>query len=117
MSSTVETATTMRYAHQPLGEDVPTGIAGYYTPFREVRLPYRGRTLLYVVGRAVIESSCCGSGAWDYAVVPGYLVSWHSGTRGALPTSEVELITDRAEQEELRRTIETAEHLDLVTFW
>jgi len=117
MVLSAETATTTRYTHQALGEDVPTGIAGYYTPMREVRLPYHGRTVLYIVGRAVIESSCCGSGSWDYVAVPGYVVAWHSGTRNGAPTSEVELITDRAEQEELRRSIETKENLDLVTFW
>lgn len=117
MALSLETETTTRYTHQPLGEDVPTGIAGYYTPYREVRLPYRGRTVLYIVGRAVIESSCCGSGSWDYAVVPGYLIGWRTGSKGALPTSEVEPIADRAEQEELRQTIEANEHLDLVSFW
>ncbi len=117
MALTMETAIIARYVHQPLGEDVPTGIAGYYTPFREVRLPYGGRTVFYVVGRAVIESSCCGSGSWDYALVPGYLHAWHSGAKEGLPSSEVEPVTERAEQEALRQIIETAEHLDLVSFW
>jgi len=57
------------YTHLKLNEDV-YAIAGYYTPQKEIRLKCNNREVLYVIGQAVIESSCCGSGSWEYAIVP-----------------------------------------------
>ena len=105
------------YTHLPINEDV-TCIAGYYIPLKEVRLKYNGREVLYVVGRAVIESSCCGIGCWGYVVVPGYITSWQNKTNEAgLPVSEVEPISDRTVRDNIRRIIEEAECVSQVDFW
>ena len=104
-----------RFVHFDLGKDVPTGIAGYYTPEREVRLIYRGREVLYVTGQAVLEASCCGTGRWRYATITGYVERWHSASEMGRPVSEVQPIDDERERTEIRKIIEdreSAERLD-----
>ena len=107
----------MQYTHLPLNQDV-AGIAGYYTPIREVRLPYNGKEVLYFIGQAVIDSSCCGVARWGYAMVPGYIVHWQKETNEAgLPVSEVEPVSDKGEREDIRQLIEEAESLSRIEFW
>jgi hypothetical protein len=107
----------LEYTHLPVGQDV-TCIAGYYTPRREVRLKYNSREVLYVVGQAVIDSSCCGLGTWGYILVPGYIVNWHKRTNAdGLPVTEVEPISDRTVQDDIRRLITEAESIPQVEFW
>jgi hypothetical protein len=106
-----------QFAHQNLGEDYG-GIAGYYTPLKEVRLEYLGRQVLYIVGKAVIESSCCGTGNWPYALVPGSIVEWrHSQNNNGLPVTSVELIEAPEVKKDLLGIIRRSEGLDCITFW
>ncbi len=114
LGSTTHVST--RFVHFDLGKDIPTGIAGYYTPEKEVRLPYNGQEVLYVVGSAVIESSCCGTGKWVYAAVPGYVVHWHSSREQGSPTSKVRPITDKRERDEVRKIIEDREPAEIIQF-
>jgi len=105
------------YTHLPIDEDVIC-VAGYYTPLKEVRLKYNGREVLYVVGQAVIESSCCGIGCWGYILVPGYLINWHKRSNDVgLPVSEVEPISDKIMRASIRRIITEAESISQVEFW
>lgn len=48
--------------------------AGYYAPWGEGLLDFQGKKVLYVLGDACIEASCCGVGSWTYIRVQGYLV-------------------------------------------
>jgi len=106
------------YTHLELNEDYPTGIAGYYTPQKEVRLKHNGREVLYVIGQAVIESSCCGVGRWLYATVPGYIVNWQNKkSEAGLPVSEVEPILDEEAQKKIRQIIQTSESAPQIGFW
>ena len=106
------------YTHLELNKDVPIGIAGYYTPEEEVRLDYNGREVLYVIGKAVIESACCGIGNWGYVLVPGYIVSWQNKRNEAgLPVSAVEPISDEEAQNNIRQIIQTKETVAQVQFW
>ena len=107
-----------KYTHLELDKDVESGIARYYTPQKEVRLQYNGREVLYVIGQAVVESSCCGNGSWGYAIVPGYIVNWQNTKNEAgLPISEVEPILDEEVQHNIRRIIETEETASPIGFW
>ena len=107
-----------KYTHLQLGKDVESGIAGYYTPHKEVRLKYNGREVLYVIGEAVVDSSCCATGSWLYAIVPGYIVNWQNTKNEAgLPVSEVEPIADEETQHNIRRIIQTNEAASLIGFW
>ena len=93
-------------------------MAGYYTPLKEVRLKYNNREALYVVGQAVIESSCCGSGSRGYAIVPGYILNWQNKTNEAgLPVSEVEPISDKLAREDINRIIKETEVNSQIEFW
>ncbi len=106
-----------KYTHLELGKD-ESALAGYYTPHKEVRLKYDGREVLYVVGEVVIESSCCATGSWEYAIVPGYIVNWQKEkNKSGQPVSEVELIADKETQDNIKQLIETEESVYQVSFW
>ncbi len=108
----------MKYTHLGLGQDIIAGIAGYYTPQKEVRLPYNGREVLYVVGQAAVEASCCGAAGWLYAIVPGYIVSWQGAcNEQGQAVTEVEPVADPRDREAIRRLIQAAEPANLISFW
>ena len=107
----------VKYTHPKLNED-SYFIAGYYTPQKEVRLNYNGREVLYVIGSAVVEAACCGVGNWGYALVPGFIVNWQNKrNKDGLPVSEVEPISDKVAQNNIRQIIESKETVTQVQFW
>ena len=120
-SEPAETSTVnmLEYTHLPLGIDVPA-YAGYYSPEKEVRIPFRGRKILYVIGQVVIESACqeitCATGSSYYAIVPGYILKWqYRRNEDGLPVSEIETITDfktRKEIEQILREREAATRIE-----
>ncbi|RJP20696.1 MAG: hypothetical protein C4520_11105 [Candidatus Abyssobacteria bacterium SURF_5] len=80
------------YTHIPLDEEVRS-IGGHYVLEKEVRLPFNGREVLYVVGMGVVDTSCCGITGCRYAIVPGYILGWKTRrNRDNLEVSEVESI-------------------------
>jgi hypothetical protein len=104
------------YIHQPLNEEV-TAIGGHYVLAKEVRLPFQGREILYLVGYAAFDTSCCGAGGVAYALVPGFILDW-KGKRNAdgLAISQVEPVHDNGVQEKLRALIEKEEMVQQVRF-
>ncbi len=105
------------YTHQQLCENI-TCLAGFYTVEKEARLKYDGREVLYVVGRAVIEASCCGIGDWGYILVPGYIMNWQTETNAAgCAVSEVEPVSDDTARADLRQIIREAENISQIEFW
>lgn len=70
---------TMEFVHPRLGETV-TAIGGHYAFTKEGRLALDEREILYLVGYGATDTSCCGMGGCIYAVVPGYLRAYHTGT-------------------------------------
>ena len=107
---------TASYRHFELGKDIATGIAGYYTPEKEVRLAYNGREVLYVVGEAMLQSSCCGVGNWVYVAVPGYILDWHGSNEEGRPVTAIEPISDPQTREDIRKMIEDRESTDRIQF-
>jgi len=108
---------TATYTHLRLNEDI-NALAGHYTPQKEVRLPYNGREVLYVISDAVVDSSCCGTTDFNAALVPGYIMKWHSGkSEDGLLVSEIEPVTDKATKTWLRKKIREAENVSQVEFW
>lgn len=108
--------TASKYTHLTLNEE-NCSFAGYYEPQKEVRLNYNGREVLYVVGQAVIESSCCGAGGWSYIMVPGYIRRWQKETdNSGLSVSEVEPITDEEARRNISRIIAEREGISQVEF-
>ena len=89
----------------PLDEEV-NAIGGSYVAIKEVRLPYDDREILYVIGHAAVDASCCGVGGCGYAKVPGFLLGWKAGlSDSSHPVSHVEPITDREVRKAVRRII------------
>jgi len=104
------------YTHPKLNQPV-TAIGGHYVLVKEERLPFRGREVLYLVGYAVFDTSCCGVGGCGYALVPGFVVEWKSRTgEDGRPVSRVEPIRDEAVQREIRRLIQQRETVHQVRF-
>jgi len=96
---------TAKYTHQELNRDIEAP-AGYYTPKKEVWLPYEGREVLYILSQAVIDSSCCGTADYNSVLVPGYIVRWQAAKNDeGIPVSEVEPIADKSIQRKIRKII------------
>jgi hypothetical protein len=104
------------YVHQELNQEV-TAIGGHYVLVKEVRLPILGREVLYLVGHAAFDTTCCGVGGCAYALVPGFVLNWKSQTNAdGLPVSRVEAIRDRELQKQVQRLIEKREPVHQVRF-
>jgi hypothetical protein len=78
---------------------------GYYQALGEGSLEYAGKRVVYTLGSACIEASCCGKGSWDYARVEGYEVEGgcapvSGGDAGGGPgSSPLEIDTIEASQD------------------
>jgi hypothetical protein len=104
------------YVHPELHQEV-TAIGGHYMFVKEACLPFRGREVLYLVGYAVFDTTCCGPGGCAYALVPGYVVQWkHSTDQDGRAVSLVEPIRDEAVQREIARCIERVDMVHQVQF-
>ena len=108
---------TATYTHLQLNKDIDA-LAGHYTPQKEVRLPYEGREVLYIISDACVDSSCCGTADFNAALVPGFILKWQSEkNRDGLYLSEVEPIADKAARDIIRKKIREAENVAQVEFW
>ena len=104
------------FIHPVLNKAVRT-ISGHYILSQEKSLSYNGRNVLYFIGCAVVDTSCCGPGGCAYALVPGYIKDWKYKTdRDDLFVSRVEPIRDADVQSELRRMIIKKESVQQVNF-
>jgi len=52
-------------------------ISGWYLLEKEGTFPWAGQTVLYFVGNACVDASCCGMGGCRYALVPGFVHCLH----------------------------------------
>ena len=104
------------FTHPVLGQEI-TAIGGHYVFNKEQRLSLEGREVLYQVGYAVVDTSCCGAGGCAYALVPGIIRDWkyQKDNTGAF-TSRIEPIRDAEWQQEIRRLIQKKEAVQQVTF-
>lgn len=104
------------YTHE-LKKEVRS-ISGGYTLEREETIKVDGKTVLYVVGNALADSSCCGFWGCHYALVPGYVVSWkHTKNKEGISISTVEAITDEQVKREITKLLEEKEGVSQVRFW
>ncbi|MBN1945720.1 MAG: hypothetical protein JW797_08580 [Bradymonadales bacterium] len=107
-----------QFVHPPLEEEV-RAIGGGYTYLREVLMPVGDRQLLYLLGAAVVDTSCCGVGGCGFALVPGFL-----GEQAGLERTEdngrvslVEPISDERLRREITALIKQTEMVQEVRFW
>jgi hypothetical protein len=106
----------LEFVHPMLGEDA-TSISGHYTLTHERTLRYAGKEVLYFVGYAVCDTSCCGSAGWGYALVPGFVLSpkIRQNQEGCW-MSEVEPILDEVARKEVAGAIERETGVRQVVF-
>ena len=104
------------FVHPRLGQEV-TAIGGHYVFGREVRWPYQGREILYFVGYALLNSTCCGVGGCAYVLVAGVVSQWkYKINSNESPVSQVEPITEPVAQRQIRALIQKKEMVYQVTF-
>ena len=90
------------FTHPELNQRVEF-FGGGYLFIEERKLNYRGKEVLYLVGMAGIESSCCGTGGCAFIKVLGYIRTWKKGrSESGQPISEVERIDARDQQIEIQ---------------
>jgi hypothetical protein len=104
------------FIHPVLNKAVRS-ISGHYILSQEKRLSYNGREVLYLIGCAVVDASCCGPGGCTYALVPGFVKQWkYRLTAENLSVTQVDPIRKKADQQELRRVIMEKEPVQQVDF-
>ena len=104
------------FIHPVLNQEVRT-ISGHYILSREEQLSYNGRKVLYLIGCAVVDSSCCGPGGCAYALVPGYIRQWkYRLTSDNRPVTQVEAIRNINVRQALQRLIKEKEPVQQVDF-
>jgi len=104
------------YAHQ-LNIKVKA-ISGEYMLDKEDVVEYKGKKLLYGVGNAMVDSSCCGVYGCRYALVAGYVKSLKiRKNEHNMWISEVETITDRETRNDIKQLIEKNDCVSQVNFW
>lgn len=96
----------VEFSHPQLDQEV-RGRAGYYIPVEEHTLPYHGREVLYILGCACLDNSCCSAAkSWGYVQVPGFLVRRDAcGKESETPVSKVEIIEDEADRNAIRQSL------------
>lgn len=93
-------------------------IAGHFELESELRIEHDGREVLVLLGIALVDTACCGTTGMRYAVVPGYVLGWRTGSDDAgLPTSEVEPVPDLPAQRAIGRAIRARHTVTQVVFW
>lgn len=104
------------YVHQKLGEDIQS-ISGTYTPQKELRLDYNGKHVLCVIGMAVVDTACCGSGSFRYATIPGYVVTWKGGqNESGLSVSQVESLEEEKARQAVEKILRETENINNFNF-
>ena len=92
----------IEYIHGALEEEVRF-IAGSYYFAEEECLLFKDRNVLYAVGIATVDNSCCGTGGCRFIRVAGYVISWKEMKNGSgFPISMVDPIVTEEEQKEIK---------------
>ena len=92
-------------------------ISGEYEIEKEGMIEIDGRQVLYSIGNAMVDSSCCGKWGCRYALVHGYVRN-HKFEQNAtgLFISEVEPITSEDTQEIIKMLLYNEEAVHQVQF-
>ena len=104
------------YIHQEINQEV-RAIGGGYMLTKEEQIQYNDRKVLYLIGFAAFDTTCCGNGGCNYAIVPGYIVNWkEQQNEEGLFVSRVEAVCDESEKGEIRRLINAQEVVSQINF-
>ena len=104
------------FSHPELNVQV-TAIGGSYVLFKEVRLPFNDEEILYVVGTAIFDTTCCGTGGCAYAQVQGFIRKWqYTIDANSRPVSRVQSICRERVRKKIREIIFKKESVHQVDF-
>jgi hypothetical protein len=104
------------YIHEELNQEI-SAIGGKYTLVKEVRLPIDGREILYLIGHASFDSTCCGVSGCAYALVPGFITHWQGRQNiEGLFATEVEPVRSKPAQAQIRAIILEKELVHQIQF-
>lgn len=104
------------YIHPELDKKI-TAVSGYYTLTKEACFQYKGRQILYYIGHAAIDTSCCGEGGCVYAFVAGFVDSWKSKkTKEGYDISKIEKVKDEKDMKEIASILKINEKVHQVNF-
>ncbi len=104
------------FTHPNLGQEV-TAIGGHYVFDKEIQMSYDNREILYFVGYAVLDSTCCGVGGVAYVLVPGFIRQLnYKKNHDDCFVSQIEPICDQTIQKKVRSIIQKKEMVNQVTF-
>ena len=106
----------LEHTHYRLNSTV-AAIGGEYAFLKEGTLRLQKQTILYYVGCAVLNSTCCGTGGVCFARVPGivHALKYQTNDSGE-PISRVEPITDKTVQVQVRKILHDTEWIHQVEF-
>ncbi len=94
-----------KYLHPELNRPVEF-FSGTYVFIEEGKVNHQGKEVLFFIGFAGVEASCCGRGGCAFINVPGYLHAWRINfSKSGRPVSEIERITDEGSQKEIRQIL------------
>jgi len=94
------------YSHPELNQPCEF-FGGSYHFIKEGKLNYHGREVLYFLGVAGVESSCCGTGGCAFIKIPGFIRSWKTKQdESGQPVSEIEKIVEEEVQRDIREIFE-----------
>ena len=104
------------FIHPELNKTVKA-IGGEYVFMKEAVLPFQGQEVLYLIGCAVFDTTCCGTGGVCYARVPGFIrESRYKTNKDGRPISNVIPVADRLTQKSIRMAITSRETVQQVEF-
>ena len=108
--------TLQDFSHPELNVQV-TAIGGSYFMIKEARLRLNGEDILYLVGTAIFDTTCCGTGGCAYALVPGMIRKWQYKTdTNGRPVSRVRPISEERIRKKIREMIFKKESVHQVNF-
>jgi hypothetical protein len=93
------------HVHQAIGEEI-RGMSGYYMILEEGVLEYGGREVLYMLGAAAADTSCCGGAGMGFIQVPGYIKALRARRNpDGLWVSDVERVSGEEERREIAKLL------------
>lgn len=104
------------FIHPELNKTVKA-IGGEYVFIKEAVLSFQNKEVLYLVGCALFDTTCCGTGGCCYARVPGFIrEAKYAISEEGRPVSRVTPIADPLVQKEIRKAIGYRETVQQVEF-
>ena len=104
------------FSHPELNIQV-TAIGGSYFIIKEARLRFGDKALLYLVGTAIFDTTCCGTGGCTYALVPGMIRKWrYKSDANGRPVSQVRPVSEERIRKKIRGMLFKNESVHQVNF-